>query len=217
MKGLEKMTALILEEAQAAAESVLADARVEADAIVSDYRSRAEAEWNAEAARVDLEASQRLERAEASAGQIRRNTLLASKSALLDAAFSRALDALVNLPDAERLALYAAMLERAVEDQLSAEKTAVENDLYGEYTVPDRYTLLLSQRDLATVGKQLAEQAAGKLQSAGKTLVLSDKTAPIAGGFVLVCGDVELCCDLAGYMEQIRSQIEGEVCQILFA
>lgn len=217
MKGLEKMTALILEEAQAAAESVLAEARVEADAIVSDYRSRAEAEWNAEAARVDLEASQRLERAEASVGQIRRNTLLAAKSALLDAAFARALDALVNLPDADRLALYIAMLERAVEDQLSAEKTAVENDLYGEYKVSDRYTLLLSQRDLATVGKSLAEKAAGKLQSAGKTLVLSDKTAPIAGGFVLVCGDVELCCDLAGYMEQIRSQIEGEVCQILFA
>lgn len=217
MKGIEKMTALILDEAKAAADAVLAEAEREAETILSDYQSRADSDRAAETAGADLEAAQRIERAEASAQQIRRNTLLAAKSALLDAAFGSALDRLVNLPDGERLALYTAIFGNAVQDQLAAEKTAAANDVYGEYTVPDTYTLLLSQRDLAAVGEKFHAAASDKLKSAGKTLILSERTVPIAGGFVLVCGDVELSCTLSGYMEQIRSQIEGEVCQILFA
>ena len=217
MKGLEKMTALILDEAKTAADAILAEAEKEAEAILEDYRCRARAEMAAEVSKAESEASRKLKRAEASAGQIRRNTLLAAKSELLDDVFARALNALVNLTDAERLELYQLIFAGALKDQLAAEQTAVANDLYGEYTLPLTYTLYLSSRDYASIGKQFSEAISGSLKSAGKTLVLSDKTAPIAGGFVLVCGDVELCCDLAGYMERIRSQIEGEVCQILFS
>lgn len=217
MKGLEKMTALILDEAKAAADAILAEAEKEAEAILEDYRCRAREEMAAEVSKAESEASRKLERAKASAGQIHRNTLLAAKSALLDDVFTRALDALVNLPDAERLKLYQLIFAGVLKDQLAAEQTAVANDLYGEYTLPLTYTLYLSSRDYTAIGKQFSEAVSESLQSAGKTLVLSDQAALIAGGFILACGDVELCCSLAGYMERIRSQIEGEVCQILFS
>ncbi len=217
MKGLEKMTALILEEANAAANALIAEAQTEAENVLADYRQRADAERKEDAEKAQNEATALLQRAEASGRQIRRNKLLEAKSALLDAAFDRALQDLIALPDKERLEIYTAMLNRATKEQLAAEKAALENDRYGEYTAPSAYGLLLSEKDLSTIGSQLVEAAAKLLEPVGKTVTLSSKAAEITGGFVVVCGDIELSCTLAGYMDQIRSRIEGDVCQILFA
>ena len=110
------------------------------------------------------------------------------------------------------------MTFRVIDAQISMAQTGQDLQLTArDGVVPDTYTMLLSAQDLSAVGEQFGAIASEKLKSIGKTLVLSAKTAPISGGFILICGDVELRCTLSGYVEQIRSRIEGEVCQILFA
>ena len=217
MKGLENMTALILDQAQKDADRILADAQNDADAILSEYRKKAEEERRSELTAAGAEASLFTCRAEASAQQIRRNLLLKTKNDLLDRAFSNALTALTKLDAKESLSIYTAIFAQALESQLAAECAALENDLYEEYTAPSQYELVLSQTDSARLGNDLQKAAAELAKPYGKQVVLSSRNIAIRGGFILICGDIELNCSLSTYMEQIRSKIEGEVCQILFA
>ena len=217
MKGLDQMTALILEEATKDADRILADAQNEANAILAEYRQKADAERTAELLAVKAEAEVLARRAEASAQQIRRNLLLKTKNNLLDKAFQSALNALNALGAEERLSIYTAIFASALENQLVAERSAIENDLYEEYTAPVCYELALNEQDHHDLGTALLTAVNKAAQKAGKTVTLSSSYASIDGGFVLRCGDVELNCGLGGYMEQIRGEIEGEVCQILFS
>lgn len=213
------MTALILAEAEKEADALLAAAKNEADSIVAAYRQQADEETATLTAAIAQEDRSALERAESSARQIRRNARLKAKSDLLDAAFDTALQQMINLPDAERLELYTEIFRSVLSEQLAAERAAAENDPYGEYaaSAARQYTLLLSEKDRTSVGEAFLSAASAMAKSAGKQIALSERTVSISGGFVLVCGDVELSCSLGGYMERIRSRIEGEVCQILFA
>lgn len=217
MKGLENMTALILEEAKKDAESILADAQREAQTILADYQQKAEDERTAELSAQMAEAALLERRAESSAEQILRNALLKAKNDLLDAAFSGALQTLLALPANELLAIYIAIFASVLEGQLRAEQSACENDLYDEYTAPTTYEIMLSAKDSASLGEDLLKAANALAKPHRKTVVASNRLTAIDGGFILVCGDIELNCSLSGYMEQIRSEIEGEVCQILFA
>lgn len=217
MKGLENMTALILDEAEKDAKTILADAQNEAETILAEYRKKAEEERTAETTAAMAEATLLTRRAEASAEQIRRNRLLLAKNDLLDTAFSSALQKLLDLPVAELLEIYTAIFASVLDGQLRAEQSACENDLYDEYTAPTTYKLMLTAKDNEALGADLLKAANALANPHGKTVVLANRTASINGGFILVCGDVELNCALGGYMEQIRSTIEGEVCQILFA
>lgn len=217
MKGLENMTALILAEAENAAKSLRAEAKIEAESIVASYKRQADEETAAQTAKIAQEDRSARERAESSARQILRNARLKAKSELLDAAFDAALQSLLDLPDAERLELYTTIFRSVLAEQLAVEKTAAENDRFGEFTAVRQYTILLSERDRTSIGDALLTAVRAMAKSADKQIALSDQTVSISGGFVLVCGDVELSCTLSGYMERIRSRIEGEVCQILFA
>ena len=211
------MTALILEEAKTEAKTLIAEAEIEAEALFSECQRQAREKEMIELSKSEQEASERLARAKSSVQRIRQNALLRAKSGLVDDVFALALEKLVNLPDGERLVLYGRMFDHVWKEQLSAEQTAAAYDGYGEYKAPTSYTAHLSGSDLATIGKQFFQMVSAKLQSVGKSLIASNQSVPIAGGFILICGDVELYCSFSRYMEQIRSQTEGDVCQILFS
>ena len=217
MKGLENMTALILEEAKQDADRILAAAQNEAEAILAEYRQNAEEARAAELTATGVEAELLTRRAEASAQQIRRNQLLKTKNELLDRAFADALTALTQLNEQESLSIYTAIFAKALESQIVAETIAAENDLYGEYTAPCRYELMLSEKDSDRLGAELLRAAAELAKPYGKQVELSPRKVAIQGGFIMICADVELNCTMSAYMEQIRSTVEGEVCQILFA
>ncbi len=217
MKGLNQMTALILEEALKDAQRILTDAQNEADTILAEYRQKADAERAAEMTALGTEAGLLIRRAEASAQQIRRNLLLKTKNDLLENAFQAALQALIALDAKERLSIYTAIFTTALESQVRAEQSAMENDLYEEYTAPTCYELMLSEKDRLELGAELTKAASELARPYGKSVTLCIVDVSINGGFILRCGDVELNCGLGGYMEQIRAEIEGEVCQILFS
>ena len=211
------MLARILDEAKNQADEILTHAQTDAENILNEYRRRAQANMEADYAKISLEVSRRMEQTGAMVQQMYRNTMLTAKSALLNEVFDRALMTLIYLPDEERLRIYTAILNRAIEKQVISEKNAVLDDPSEEYTVPLEYVLYLSSKDQLTIGKQLSESVSKTVKQFGKSLILSEQSAPIGGGFILSCGDVELCCTFEGYIEQIRAQIEGEICQILFA
>lgn len=220
MNGIDKMTALILSEAEDERAAKLKKAGEEADALLADYRKKADALSAAEAEKTAKEAGAILERAEASAHQIERNKLLEARGALLDRAYAGALDRLCSdsvASSPEYIAMLESIFDSVLAQELSAEKTAIENDPDGEYTAPQRYFLRLNDRDKGAIGAALGTYANGAAAKHGKSVEIDERIAPISGGFIMVCGDVELNCSIEQYVNKIRSATEGEVCGILFA
>ncbi len=220
MNGIDKMTALILSEAEADRTARLDKAEEEAKRVLENYCHQAAALKAAEADKTDRETAAVLERAQASAHQAERNILLKNKSDLLDRVYEGALERLCQ-SEGEKAPAYIAMLDAIFDavlaEQLAVEKSEIENDLYEEYFAPSEYVLLLNRRDQETIGKVFLSNCGKKLKKAGKTVSIGQKAPSIKGGFILVCGDVELNCSLELYMNRIRGITEGEVCQILFA
>lgn len=220
MNGIEKMTALILSEAEAERDAKLEKAKGEADTLLESYRAKAEALKAAEAEKTAKEVAALLERASASNHQAERNRLLEAKGVMLDRAYEGALTALCSDERAakpEYLALLKTIFDSALAGQLETEKRAAENDTEGDYQPIECYTLRLNSRDSAAIGAKLLDYAQKTAAKAGKTVSLDERTADIRGGFILVCGDIELGCSLEQYMNGIRGETEGEVCAILFA
>lgn len=219
MNGIDKMTAMILSEAEAERDAKLEKASAEAEGILTEYRKKAEAIKASEAEKAAQEAEALLERAAASAAKYERNKLLESRATMLDRAYSGALDALCsdeNAAKPEYLAMLKRIFDSVLTEQLAAEKTAEENDPYGEYSAPECYLLRLSGRDKSAIGAELIKYAQSALKKTGKKVALDEKEADIQGGFIMVCGDVELNASLELYMNTIRSATEGEICGVLF-
>lgn len=220
MNGIDKMTALILSEAEAERDAKLEKATAEAEALLDGYRKEAEELTAIEAEKTAGEVNALIERAKASAAQTERNRLLERKSELLDAAYASALDQLCSDEAAakdEYLTMLKAIFDAVLAEELAAEQNAIDNDLYGEYEAPECYTIRLNQRDGGAIGAALLKYAQKATAKANKTIVLDEQSAPIKGGFILVCGDIELNCSLELYMNKVRTATEGEVCGILFA
>ncbi|MDQ7795051.1 MAG: V-type ATP synthase subunit E family protein, partial [bacterium] len=73
-------------------------------------------------------------------------------------------------------------------------------------------TVVLSPRD-QSLGPWLIEEANRKL---GGSLVLAGETRPLAGGFVLLAGPVEINVSLDVELEGLRDDLEPEVAGVLF-
>ena len=207
MNGLDQITQRIAADAQAQADGILAEARAQADAIRSDYDRQVQALTQAA-----LEG---------------RKQILAAKQEMLSAAFDKALEQLLSLPEEEYVELL--------------------SDLCVKAAVTGREEVLFSQRDRDKVGKKvvaranekLAKQVAPKLpqelssSTAGAILdkvvtvgsallsgtgmlTVAEETRPIQGGFILAGDGVEVNCAFETLVRLSRSQLEREVAAILF-
>lgn len=220
MNGIEKMTALILSEAEADRDVRLKKASEDAEALLADYRSQADALISSEDEKTVREVDAILERASSSVKQIERNKLLEARGKLLDSVYTGALEQLCSDEHASSKAyldMLKAIFRSVLADQLTAEKVAEENDRSEEYKPIDRYKIRLNRRDREAIGAELIKYANSEAAKAQKTVVLDDSAASIKGGFILVCGDIELNASLELYLKKVRSTTESEVCAILFA
>lgn len=220
MNGIEKMTALILSEAEADREARLKDARTDAEALLAQYRGKADALLSVEDEKTAKEVDAILERASSSANQIERNKLLEAKGMLLDSVYEDVLERLCSDEYASTKAYFdmlKGIFRSVLADQLDAEKTAAENDRMDEFKPIERYSIRLNHRDKEAIGADLIIFANKESANVGKTVVLDDAAASIRGGFILVCGDIELNASLELYLQKVRSTTESEVYAILFA
>jgi len=192
-----KITDKIARDAALYEETALRDAEAAAALIRDGYKSKAESAVAEIAGRCEKNAERTLQRAESGAERVKRNGVLAAKSAVLDETFRAAAERLINGSDAKYLDLMTAVAVKASEN-ISAGETGI---------------IIMNKEDAGRFGKTLAVRASKKSEA---RLVLSDGYADIMGGFILRCGNIDINCSIEAIVSSARTKAEAEVVDILF-
>lgn len=213
MDGIEKITGRIAQDVQKEIDEVNANAQKEAEEIRVRYLRLADKEGDEILTRGRKNAEERVERLGSVAQLEARKLTLAAKQKMLEKAFQKALDDLLNLPENEYIALLASLAVRAA-------RTGKEK-------------VILSQKDRTRYGKQvvtqanemLAKNAAAKPSGDRKDpkaadmtgmLTLSEESRPMKGGLILSDGDVEVNCTFETLVRLQRGEMDREVAKVLF-
>lgn len=195
MTGLEKILAEIRDEALAEAEATRVQARAEAERLLAEARAAGEAA----AAKANADADDtvaEIMRSRDSAKELqRRQNTLATKQALLGETLDAALQSLYALPETEYFALLVKLAAQAAQ--------------------PGQGEMLLNQQDQKRLPAGFEKNLAAALP-AGATLVVSQKTRPIDGGFVLSYGGVEENCSFAAMFDARRDEFSDKIRDTLF-
>ena len=198
MNGLEKITARIAAEAEAEASAVIGGAQARAEEIRAVYEKKAQDEYWAAMHAGAAEAEQRVQRQANTARLEAKKAVLALKQELIAAAYDKAREKILNLPEAEYVAFLAAQ----------AGKAAVCGD----------EEVILNEADRARVGRQVVDAANALVKERGLNpgLTLSESTRPISGGVLLRKGAVEVNCALDSLVEMSRNSLDAEIAAVLF-
>ena len=137
MNGIEKITARIAAEAGAEAEAILAEARAQAAEIGAEFEKKAQEEYQSCLRRGTVETEQRVQRLGNTARLEAKKEVLALKQELIAAAYDKAREKILNLPQAEYVAFLAAQ----------AGKASVSGD----------EVIALNEADRASIGAQVVE------------------------------------------------------------
>jgi V/A-type H+/Na+-transporting ATPase subunit E len=195
MNGIEKITQRIDAEARAEIDKMLADARGAAAQVTAKYQAQADREAAELAERNRKAAEQREERLVSVSQMEARKVTLGAKQEMVEKAFAAALDKLCSLSDEAYVETVAKLLRQAAPD--------------------GRGEVIFSQTDRARIGAKAVEKANG-LIGAKAALTLSDQGRPIRGGFILVCGSVEINCTFETLVRLQKGETAGEVAKQLF-
>lgn len=195
MNGIEAILSQIRSDAERQAAELKADAQRQADALLAEGIELARAEAAEAASLGKARAAAILEKARQDAAIEARKRIAAEKQKLLDSAFDRALESLIQMPDDDYAMLLSALVVSACADGEGGE-------------------LLFSAGDRARVGAAVLKRAKDRLP--GAALTLSEDTAPIRGGVVVRRGQLELNCALEILVRMQAEQCSGEVARTLF-
>lgn len=198
MNGIEKITARIAAEAGAEAAEILAAARAQAEGIGAEYEKKAQEAYQLRLRTGKVETEQRVQRLGNTARLEAKKDILALKQELIAAAYAKAKEKLLGLPEAEYVAFLAAQ----------AGKAAVDGD----------EEIVLNAADRAKVGEQVVSAANALVKERGlePKLTLSDAAAAISGGLLLRKGAVEVNCALDSLVEMSRNSLDAEIAAVLF-
>lgn len=220
MTGLEKITSRIIEDARAQAQEILDEATEKSLAVRAQNQQNAQAACDRLIEQAEKEGENLIVRAKSSAAMTKRNIELTAKSEMIERAFSRAMQEIYDMDRERYAALLLSLLCKTLNAQRESERDSMR--LYGEDIAPATYELMLNARDNADVAPMLMTgirnaAAAGKAPAdMAAKLKLSAKVAPIDGGLVLRCGDIETNCSFSMLLAGIRPELEPRIQQILY-
>ena len=194
MNGIEKITDRITQDTQAEIQAMVSQAEERANQILADSQAEAErirAQILAHGQR-ELEAHRsRLK----SMNQLdERKAALAAKQDVIEEAFQAAVERLSQLPEDQMVPLLARMI--------------AANAQTGDGQV------ILAPAQRAAYGHQVVEQANALLQ--GGRLTLGPEDPEIQGGCILRQGAVDANCTFEMLVRQRRTQLGGQVAEILY-
>ena len=227
MNGIEKITGQIDADIQKEIDDLTAQAQAQAAEIGAGYDRQAQEQTQAILERGKRDAALRRERLGSVAQLEARKLTLSAKQEMVGRAFDLALQKLVDLPEADYIALLA--------------RLAVEASRTG------REQVIFSQKDRARYGKQVVTQAneilarrvapklpedltasragamldrvvtgASAVLSGTGMLTLAEESRPMAGGLILPDGRVETNCSFEVLIRLQRGALSAEVAQVLF-
>ena len=189
MSGLEKIIARLEAENEAACAEIAAGA----DARVSEILAEAQAKGNAAIREAEEDARRKaaalVSRAESAGALAGRRELLAAKVELVNEVLEAAADRLRALPADRYFETLAAL--------------AVKNRQAGQGV------LYLGEADLRRAPESFRV-------ALGDGISLSDTPAPIADGFLLKYGDIELNCPFDALFAAARETLKAEAGELLF-
>ncbi len=197
MSGLDKIISQIEEEANTSAAKILEEAHAKADEILQDADTACQdiakrQETQNRAVKEDLQ-----KRSTSSAQMEERRELLIAKQETIDEVIQSAKEKLLSLdaPD------YFTVLGKLVE----------------KHAQPQAGELRLCKSDLERMPADFAGRVSEAAEKRGGTLTVSEKCADLAGGFLLVYGDIEENCSFDALFAADRENLQDKLHTFLFA
>ena len=230
MNGIEKITARIETDARKEAAEILREGEAKAARIRADYQAQADAAAKAAEAAGKEAAQRQAERLESAAQMEAKKMLLAAKQSCMDAAFDRARQQLLALPDEEYAALLARMAVRAAKtgreeillsakdrERVGVQVVAKANAMLAESAAPEAAEKAAKSGGKA--GKVLSKVVTGAsaLLQGTAMLTLAQETREMDGGLILRDGQVEVNCAFETQLRVLREDMTAQVAAILFA
>ena len=227
MNGIDKIIGRISGDAQAEIDAILAQAREQAEQIAQSSRAQGEAEAAAILDRGRRDVQARGERMAAMAQLECRKADLAARQALIDEAFQAARQKLLDLPEADYVHLLAGLAAKAAPhgrgklifspaDRARVGKAVVvaANELLARAAAPKLPGELTEHPAGALLDRVVT--GASALLTGSAMLTLAEETRPMAGGFVLCDGKVEVNCTFDALIRQRREELAAQVAKVLF-
>lgn len=227
MEGIEKITAKIIQDAEAEVTRLLEETDGKVRAIGEEAQAQADKEAAEILARGRRTADERLERLKSAAKMEQRKLELAAKQQVVSEAFDLALEKLCSLPEQEYVRLLTALaLEASATGkeqlvfspkdraQVGKQVVVAANDCMVKNVVPELPGSITDTKVGAFLGKVVNSTAA--IVTGTGMLTLSEETRNIRGGFIMLDGDVEVNCAFETLVRLQRERLEKEVAQALF-
>ena len=198
MNGIETITRRIEEDTQAQVDEIRAEADAKCEEIKAKNDEMAQEIYWSLVKKGAKDAEQRLERLGSVAELEAKKRVLAEKQELISAAFDRAKELMLNMPEEDYTKFLATQAYKASRN--GAEQ------------------LIFSKKDRAHYGKKVCTMANDMLSAEGKNagLTLSEETRDIEGGVILADKDVEMNCSLETLLRISKRYIARDVAKILF-
>lgn len=191
--SIEKITSVIISDAQKQVDAVQEETKVKCDAIMKEATEKAEKiKANSEAK--GLEEKDKLISRKQSVAEIDgRKLVLSKKQELIGQCFNKAVDKLVNMNEKEYLNLLVSILKNT---------GYVEGEL------------ILNDKEKKILGSKFIELA--KNEISGSKFTLSNETRTISGGFLLKNGCVYINGTIEGLVSDAKEDLIAEVANELF-
>lgn len=195
MTGLDKIIEQIRQDAQQTVDRNLQEAKNTAKEILAEGKRRARQQAEEIEEKSRQEAEDLTDRLQSAAQLEYRKRLLNAKQSLIGEVIEEAKQSLYRLPDQEYFDLLARMVQA--------------------YALGQPGELKLSQNDRKRMPADFEKCIASGL-AAGGSLRLSQQTADIDGGFVLVYGGIEENCSFEAMFESSKEKLQDRVQALLF-
>ena len=227
MKGIEKITARIEQDANADIAAQMKAAEEKAAAVRAQYEAQAREETAKAAENAEKAALQLVERAESAARMDAKKLTLSAKQECIDKAFAQAAKGLITLPEEEYVDLLARIAARSA--QTGREEVLLnqrDRDAVGAKVV-SRANQILAKSVAPNLPQELKSSKAGKIIDKVVTganavlqgtamLTLAQETRDITGGLILRDGNVEINCAFETQLRLLREEMAADVAKVLF-
>lgn len=229
MNGMEKITARLAEDAKGELDKIAADTKAQIDEIKSNAEAQAKEISEDILARGKKQAQERGERLASSAQMEQRKMELGVKQEVIGEAFDRALTDLCSRPEKEYVDLLVSLVLSSVssgketlifsekdKDKVGTQVVERVNEALSQGKAPELPPVITESKAGALLEKMVQKVAALVAPEGASGLTLSSETRPLAGGFIMLDGDVEINCDFDTLVRLQRNSLELEVANLLF-
>ncbi len=198
MAGSERLKQKILEEASLKAQANIQKAEAEASQITKAAKEDANIKKQEIISRAINEAQERKKRLIAGAELEARKERLKTKQEIIEDAFSKAIQKLLNLPDSEY------------------EKILV--DMILESVAKGDEEIIVSDTDKKRLSRDFIKDVNEKLIQKGMKghVKISKEARGYTGGIIIKTGDVEINNSFEAIVRMQRDKIEAEIVKVLF-